>query len=393
MQEAPGTAPPNPSVMYVITDLDHGGAENQVVELAARFVSRGWRVHVVSLMEPEAFVEELTAAGARVSSLGMRRGVADPRSLLALARLYREHAPDVVHSHMVHANIAARLARLLTPVPFLISTAHNVVEGGPALELAYRVTDPMAELTTNVSLAGVERYLRVGATVPSKSMFVANGIDVARFTRSAEARSSIRGSLGLGAGFVWLAVGRFAEAKDYPNMIRALARAGTDSTLLIAGQGDLREATETLAKELGVFERVWFLGLRRDIAALASAADAFVMSSSWEGLPIALLEATACGLPAVSTDVGGIAQVVRPDTGRLVPPHDSEALAEAMRFMEGLPSEHLTSMGAAARETTVATFDIERVVDTWEALYRQGLGVAGSSNHRLAMRAWRPTRA
>lgn len=347
-------------------------------------------MRVVSLMEPSAFVEELTEAGTQVSSLGMRRGVADPRSLLKLAGLYREHAPDVVHSHMVHANLAARLARLLAPVPFLVSTAHNVIEGGRTLEFAYRATDPMAELTTNVSVAGVERYLKVGATVPSKTLFVANGIDVARFARSEEARSSVRGSLGLGAGFVWLAIGRFAEAKDYPNMIRALAHTGTGSTLLIAGQGDLREATEALAKELGVFERVRFLGLRRDIAALASAADAFVMSSSWEGLPIALLEATACGLPAVSTDVGGIAQVVRPETGRLVSPHDSEALAEAMRFMEGLPRERLAGMGVAAREATVATFDIERVVDTWEGLYRQGLGHAGSSKHRLAMRTWRP---
>lgn len=393
MQDLPRSGSPTPSVMYVITDLDHGGAENQVVELAARFVGRGWRVRVVSLMEPAAFVEELTTAGAEVSSLRMRRGVADPRSLFELARLYREHAPDVVHSHMVHANIAARLARLLAPVRFLISTAHNVVEGGRVLELAYRATDPMAELTTNVSVAGVERYLEVGATVSSKTMFVANGIDVARFARSDEARAALRDSLGLGTGFVWLAVGRFAEAKDYPNMIRALARTGTDSTLLIAGQGDLREATEALAAELGVSGRVRFLGLRRDIAALASAADAFVMSSSWEGLPIALLEATACGLPAVATDVGGIAQVVRDDTGRLVPPHDSEALADALRFMEGLPRSQLAGMGATAREATVATFDIERVVDTWEALYRQGFGGAGSSKRRLAMRGWRTTGA
>src|SRR5690606_24985728 len=114
--------------------------------------------------------------------------------------------------------LLARIARALVPVPFLVSTAHNVPEGGRWRELAYRATDPLCDLTTNVSQAAVERYVRVGAVPAGKIRFVPNGVDLASFSRQEARGKAVRDELGLDDRFVFLAVGRFAPAKDYQTM-------------------------------------------------------------------------------------------------------------------------------------------------------------------------------
>lgn len=373
------------SILFVITSLDFGGAEVQVVALASELVRRGWKVRLASLLEPKAFAEELCDAGISAESLGMKRGVADPRGISRLARIIREFRPDLVHSHMVHANILARLTRVVAPVPYLISTAHSVSEGGRLRELAYRYTDRLCDLTTSVSVAGAERYVEVGATFPGRSQYFPNGIDTSIFQRSMKDRVRLRTELGLGEGFVWLAVGSLSAHKDYPNMLRAMSLVDSDSTLLIAGQGDLREELEALANSLGIRHRVQFLGLRRDIIALASVADSFLMSSSLEGMPLALLEAAACGLPAVATDIGGMPQIVSDKSGTLVPPHDSAALALAMTQFEGLTAAVRAEMGAAARRHVVSTFDLGSVVSGWEEIYQRGIRRAGGKRLPYAL--------
>jgi glycosyltransferase involved in cell wall biosynthesis len=179
--------------------------------------------------------------------------------------------------------------------------------------------------------------------------------------------------LGIEDKFVWLAVGRFEEAKDYPNMLNAFAKVvleRNDSVLLIAGQGSLMEKAKRLVDELNITTHVYFLGVRKDIPALMNAADAYVMSSSWEGMPLVLLEASAIGLPIVTTDVGGNREIVIDGkSGFLVPPKNSEALAQAMLKMMDLPEELRKSMGQAGRKYIEENYSLEHVVDIWEELY------------------------
>lgn len=150
------------------------------------------------------------------------------------------------------------------------------------------------------------------------------------------------------------------------------------SRLFIVGQGSLRAETEELAKELGLAEAVRFLGVRNDIPQLMNAADAYVMSSAWEGMPMVLLEAAAVGLPVVATDVGGNREIVRDGyTGLLVPPRDHESLARAMVHLMSLPDAARRAMGQAARAYVEAHYGLERVVDQWEKLYRNCLRCKG----------------
>lgn len=366
-------------VLLLITGLDHGGAERQAVSLAMLLKARGWDVDVVTMLRPRAYVPELESLGIQVQDLGMRQGIPDPRAIVRLARLLRKIQPQVVHSHMVHANILARVTRLLVHVPVLICTAHSINEGGRRRELAYRLTDSLCDITTQVSQAGLERYVRVKAVPRHKIMFVPNGVDTGRFRPDESTRAKTRSAMGTDNAFVWLAVGRFAKAKDYPTMTRAFAKVVAqrkDAVLLIAGQGALRDEVEGIARDLGISSYVKFLGVRKDVPALMASADAYVMSSAWEGMPMVLLEASAVGLPIVATDVGGNADIVRHgNNGFLVPPRDPDALAAAMVRLMDTPIEVRKRMGEFGRQHIEAHYSLERVVERWEVLYSRLLRV------------------
>jgi glycosyltransferase involved in cell wall biosynthesis len=363
-------------VVFVVNCLDIGGAEIQVVRLAQGLIRRGSRVAVISLLPAGPLVQPLEAAGAQVFSLDMRRGVPDPTAILKLRRILRRLRPDVVHSHILHSNILTRVTRLIAPIPVLVCTAHNLVESGPFLERIYRYTDRMCDLTTNVSQAAVDRYIDIRLTPRDRIRFIPNGLDMKSFTCDADERNRLRAKMGVEDRFVWLAVGRFRVQKDYPNMLRAFAVASakepTRSLLLIAGSGPTEDEAHGLAKTLKLMDRVRFLGIRTDVPALMNMADGFVLSSAWEGMPLVLQEAAASGLTIVATDVGGNREVVLDGKSAfLVPARDSLALADAMQRMMDLPLAERQAMARAGRDFVVSHFDIERVLDRWEAIYNE----------------------
>jgi glycosyltransferase involved in cell wall biosynthesis len=325
------------------------------------------------MLPPVAYHEELQQAGIPVDNLRMRRKIPDPRALFRLAHIVREWHPDVVHAHMIHANLLARIARLLTPIPVLICTAHNINEGGWLRERAYQLTDWLCDLTTQVSRAGLERYVRVKAVPPHKILYIPNGVDLSRFMPHRERHVQRRKELGFQSAFLWLSVGRMEPQKAYPTMLQAFHRVlqhHPDTRLIVIGDGSLRPIIEQQITQLGLNKAVQLLGIRRDVPEWMQIADGYVMSSAWEGLPIVLLEAHASGLPIVCTDVGGCAEIVlHGKTGFVVPPGDANALAQAMIQLMNLPADERRAMGDAGSTHVMANFEIEQVVSRWEALY------------------------
>ena len=367
-----------PRILFLITGLSYAGAENQLVQLCKGLKPKGCEIAVVSMTSPKAHVDELTELGVEVHTLNMSRGIPDPRGILRLRRIISRFKPDVVHSHLVHANILARVARLFIRMPLLICTAHTRNEEGKIRELLYRLTDPLCELTTNVSQDAVNHYIQEKIVPRHKIQFIPNGIDVSRYHKQ-DTRNKTRETLGLAEQqFTWLAAGRFVPAKDYRNLVTAFRRVADlhpDSLLLIAGIGPEREEIEELCKTLGLQEHISFLGLRKDIPELMQAADAYVMSSRWEGMPIVLLEAAASGLPIVATDVGGNREVVQDGvTGLLVPAEDSWALGEQMLALMEKSPEDRQRMGEQGREYVQQHYTMDVVIDQWLSLYAlQGL--------------------
>jgi len=362
------------SIVFLLTSLSFAGAEVQVVNLATELRRRHWKVRVVSMLPPEALADKLEKQGIEYVSLNMRRGVADPRVLFKLARLLRGWRPQVLHCHMVHANLLGRLVRLLVSVPVVISTAHSINEGGWLRERLYRLTDSLASITTNISQAAVDRYVEVGAVPRGRIRFIPNGLDLETFRSNPELRQEMRRKLQLLEPFIWLAVGRFDEAKDYPTMLQAFARTAGEqpAVLLLVGGDGLEEKMMPLVQRLGLESRVRFLGVRDDIQLLMKGADGYLMSSAWEGMPMVLLEAAATGLPIVTTDVGGNREVVEDEvSGFVVAPGDPDGLARAIQRMMELPAVERHMMGEAGRRRVEQRFGLQAIVDQWEALYAE----------------------
>lgn len=365
-------------VLIISTSLGLGGGDREVVQLVSNLFRRGYEIKIIAMVQLGLMGEELVNQGFDVQSLGMTSGIPDVRVIPRLVSIISNWKPDVIHSHMIHANLLARVTKLfLYKPPVLVCTAQNVdeSEGQRWRDFAYRFTDFSCNLTTNVTQSGVERYINIGLVPANKICFIPNSVDSITYSPNMSLRASMRQDLELGSRFTWLAVGRFYLQKDYPTMINAFAKvlsSEPDTVLMIAGEGILQGEIKDLVNQLGIQKSVIFLGPRRDIHALMNSADAQVMSSAWEGMPLVLLEAASTGLPIVSTDVGGVAEtVIHGKSGFLVPAASPDHLAKSMLEMMNLPQEKRIEMGQAGRNYVTSNYSTETVVDQWENLYHK----------------------
>ena len=366
--------------LFISNLANDGGAEVQSIDLAHSLKARGWNVSVVSMLAPSDGGKSLYAQDIPVQTLDAR-GWNMARPMLRLTRLLHEQPPHILHCHMSHAVLTARLARLVKRVPVVIGTLHGLKmynvrgTGWRVRETVNGWTDWLSDATTVVCRAAGDRYVSNGAVSRESLRVIPNGVNTERFRFDATVRQRVRTELGLNSEFVWLMVGRFQPVKDHHTMLRVFARVAADcprSVLLLAGSGPLQGELSELARGLGIGSRVRFLGTRSDIPSLMNAADACVLSSIYEAMPMVLLEAAATGLPSVTTDVGGTGDIVLHGvTGFLAPPSNPEAIANAMLRLASLPAAVRTRMGEQARRHVAARFAMDQVVGQWESLYQE----------------------
>lgn len=359
------------NILYLITGLGGGGAEKVVVDLAIRMVGLGHQVKIAYLkggvvVKPQTDRIELIYLGLE----NLKRAKFAYNNYKELLDRFE---PDVIHAHMVHANIFARICRKFRPIAKLICTAHSNNEGGKARMLAYRVTHQLSEITTNVSESASASFERLGAVPKSGITTVYNGIDLDKFKYDANAREALIHELQLNHdSILLLAVGRFHTAKDYPNLIRAFAqiKQNTDHNieLLIAGDGEEREHIEQLTSSLALNENVHLLGRRNDIPQLMSAADLFVLSSSFEGFGLVVAEAMACNTFVIATDCGGVKEVMG-QTGICCPSQDSEQLAAALIKAIEMSLLDMRENNLNAFQHVQDNFDLNLIEKKWLMLY------------------------
>ncbi|HHQ4615742.1 TPA: glycosyltransferase [Aeromonas veronii] len=359
-------------IVLIITGLGMGGAERQVCDLADAYTELGHQVLLMSLTgdvvnRPRHQQIELISLNMAKTPLGLLCAYIQARQVIS------RFNPDVVHSHMVHANLFARLLRLTTRMKKLICTAHNTCEGGRGRMLAYRVTDALCDLSTNVSQEAVDAFIAQGAVPATRMLAMPNGIDTVRFTFNPASRTSLRAQLQLTDDTpLILAVGRFNIQKDYPNLLTAFNQLPSEldhAQLAIIGSGEEQANIEELTLQLGLTQRVHFLGLQRNVHEWMSAADLYVMSSAWEGMPLVLLEAMACERLVVATDCGGVKEVVG-ECGTLVPPKNSMALANALAQALALTPEQAQAQGRVARARIVERYSLSAQAMRWLDLYQ-----------------------
>lgn len=359
--------------LMVVTGMGMGGAERLVADLADAIPAE---VRIVYLRGPAQVLPRRSDAG--VEYIGFESSRDALPACARYLRIVREFRPDIIHAHMFHAVLLARLMHPAMPSVKVVSTMHTSYDGGKLRALAFRSTEWLSDLSTNVSQEAIDTYAENGAATRERMVPIYNGIDVDRFQRVADARSCIREEFDIPDGCkLLLAVGRLNWSKDYPNLFRALAHfdPGFDYRLLIAGDGPHRASLERMAEEMGLSPRVRFLGIRRDVPVLMSAADVFVLSSVKESFGLVVGEAMACECVVVATDAGGIREVMGSDPF-LVPVRDPAALAKAVMAACALDPAEAAAHGRRARRRIVEHFSFDRMVDAWLDAYNRLLGEA-----------------
>jgi glycosyltransferase involved in cell wall biosynthesis len=377
-------------VTLFIDNLRNGsGAERPSIELARSLKSRGWNVSIVAMLFPEY---EATLLGSeRIPLYTLDAGGGNPvRLMLRLARFLKAESPHILHCHTSRAVLISRLARLSEHVPVVIGTLHgldlpNVNRTG--VGTPNRHTDWSSDVTTVACKAAADRCLSSGSVTRRTLRLIPNGVNSERFRFDPAARLRLRTELDVANEFVWLALGRSQSVEDLDFMIRAFARVAAQaprSILLFADRGPLRRELAELAQGMGVASRLKFFEPQSDVQDfmsqdlmsqdLMSAADAGVLSSSYEAMPMELLEAAATGLPSVTVNAGSASEiVVHGVTGFLAPPFNPEEMANAMLRLWSLPAASRTLMGEQARCHVTSRFALSQVTGQWESLYREML--------------------
>jgi glycosyltransferase involved in cell wall biosynthesis len=357
-------------VVHVIQSLEAGGAERVVVEYALNHDRARYSPVVCTIRGGGPLESELRRANVPVHVLG-RPGRMNPRPLFRLARVLRGLDGAVVHGHNFAGTSLASPAAVMAGAEAVVRTEHNVTIAGSRLRtIVSRLAASREDAQTAVSDRVRESHIAAGRLKPVRFVTVRNGIGDSRLLVSGR-RAAVRAELGVREGAVLLlSVGSLTAQKNHRLLIESIARMDeTNVIVAVAGEGPLRDELEKAVRDTGLKGRVALLGRRLDVPDLLDAADVFVLSSDYEGLPITVLEAMASEVPCVATDVGGNAEAIRDgETGLLVPPGDAGSLAEALDRVVRDP-ELRERLSRGARSVYETSFSAESMVSQTEALY------------------------
>jgi sugar transferase (PEP-CTERM/EpsH1 system associated) len=363
----PGVALPV-KVVHLVTTLNVGGLEKVVLDLVRCRTRSAFGARVICLDTSGLIAGGFDDIGVPVETIGTAGSV--PWRILTLARRLRQLKPDVVHTHNPQANLHGALAARLAGVPVVVHTKHGRGMQEGRLAAAF---SRLASGWTSRFVAVSEDAARVARDVEhvpaGRVLVIHNGIDVDRYPVVKA------GPPGSGARAV--TVGRLDPIKDQGTMLRAVrlvVNRRPDFRLDIVGDGPCRSELVAECDALGLADHVRFHGYQAQVGPYLAAADLFLLSSTSEGAPLALLEAMASGLPAVATDVGGVREViVAEETGYLVPARSPDALARAILAIAEQPGTR-DRMGRAGRRRVEEQFNLRTVVSSYEDLYLQCLG-------------------
>lgn len=381
------------NVLQLIGSFHQGGSERQAVQLT-RLLLEGGRcnVFVATLQRDGVLLEEIHRLGLtdvpefRLNSFYDLHAV---RQVRRFAQYLKKHEIDVVHAHDFYTNIFGMAGAALARVPVRIASRretsdrpanHRFVERS-AYRLAHAVVANCEEVRQHLLREGVPAQ---------KVRTIHNGLDLARVQAPQAERKEILAALNLpgAARFVTMLANMRAHVrnpeptclKDHPTFLRAAQRVFQDvpdAAFIIAGEGELKEATEDLARSLGIGDRTFFIGRCHDIGAVLSISDVCVLSSSSEGFANVILEYMAAGKPVVATDVGGAREaIVHGQTGYLVDAGDYEQMAEHITSLL-LQQDTARSMGEYGRQVVIEKFSCQRQLQNSESLYTELLKVHG----------------
>jgi glycosyltransferase involved in cell wall biosynthesis len=362
-----------PTVVQIVLSLGRGGLETMAVDLAIGLERHGIRSVVVALDEGGVLETNLESASVEFAVLHGRR-FKDPRFHLELAGHLRRFGASVVHTHMFAPLFHSLPAATLAGVRRIVHTEHSFeyLEPRPALRHMLRWMSRRTQAFTLVGERMLPYYANTVRVSAKRLHVIANGIDAGRYQPPTNA-AHLRSELGIPNDvFVIGSAGRLAPEKNYQMLFRAAAECrarGTPVHVALFGEGSERAALASEARALGIDTAISFLGWRTDLHRALAALDVFVLTSESEGLPLALLEAMAIGLPSVSTPVGDIPRILEEGrTGFFVGTGDSVSLAARLQDLASDPAKR-RSMGELARQVVIDRHSHDAMVGQYLSAY------------------------
>lgn len=368
-------------ILHVVNDANTGGAQTLIEQLALEQRS-ALDTHILVLLGPGSLSERFARCASSVTYLSLdRRSVRIDRLVRETRRVIRTIAPDVVHSHLLQADLAVAIASRGMSVA-TVSTIHTtgMSKADPLRSrILSRVLGKLSSVWTMRSIAcgdGAAKYMVDRGYAPSRSTTINNGVKVPVFS----ARASATGQREL------LSLSRWHPMKDHDNLFRAfrIVLAQDRSSLLTCAGTGMHEGNLELMSLLdlhGIKEAVRLVGPVSDVRSLIRDADALVISSRYgEALPMAGLESIAEGTPVVTTRVGDCVKLVA-DARQCVPPQDAQALAGAIEFVLSSPHGSYEELCRASHEIALREFSIQSTAAAYSNLYRElATGTSGVRN-------------
>ncbi len=371
-------------IAHVIADLRTGGAEIMLRRLVARLQPDGVDNAVISLGGVSQQFEALGRLGVTLHRLDMTPTVRGLGAFFRLKRLLAAYRPDVVHTWMYHADLLGGLAACVPRLAPVLWSIHHTPHKRERFKLATRAIVRVNGVLSSFvptrivccSHASKASHQALGYA-HGKMVVIANGFDTDAFHPDPAARASVRQELGLSAEAPLVGImARFHPQKDHLTFVRSathLMQRSSAVHFVLAGHGidGDNPVLQAWIDATGAPDRFRVLGNRDDMPRLMAACDIVSTSSAYgEALPLVLGEAMSCGVPCVATDVGDSARIVG-NTGRVVPPGDSEALASAWASILALPRDDRIHLGKQARERVAAEYQLTTCVQAHLALYRE----------------------
>ena len=361
---------------FVITELEVGGAERCLVNLAtridrARFESAVYSLAARPRADEDSLVRELEAAGIAVHFLNLRSQWQLTSAVRKLAKLLRQQSPQLVQTFLYHANVVGTLAARRAGVAHVVT---GVRTSDPRWSRAWieRLVTRNVDRIVCVSRQVAEYCAQRCGFAKHKLVVIPNGIDLSRFTGVAPLAGA---ALGLPPGRKAIVfVGRLDRQKGLDELLRVaphIFRELAQHDLLLVGKGKQREELEDLAIRLAIRSRVHFAGWRADVPAILAAAEMLVLPSRWEGMPNVVLEAMASGKPVVAMKAEGVEDLLGEGArAQSVPLGEGDALAAAIIQLAQNP-QLADELGKSNRARAAIEFSLTAMVSKYEQLYSE----------------------
>lgn len=350
-------------ILYFITSLSLGGAEKVTLNLAEKMIEKGHVVKVVYMFGDAKIFS--SNRNLEIIPLYISSYADIFNAFFKVRKIVKTFQPEVVHSHMYHANLFMRVYRFFFSLKKLINSAHSSIEGSNFGMLLYKLTNFLSDLNTNVSNSALKAFINNGAFNEKNSIVVYNGVDVNKFLKK---------SFEIKATRKLITVGRFAPEKDYLNLINAInivkKNYNHNFELTIVGDGPEFSNIQEIIKLMNLEDVVKLPGRKDNIPDLLNSSECLILSSKFEGLPTVIMEAMACGCYVIATDCGGCAEIMKDNFGILVPVSDSIALANAIISYLNFPQDFVCNSSKMAREIIVNNFSLDVAVKKWEEIYK-----------------------